>query len=237
MHFFTKVVVLLATLLSISAAPQREPKHQNNAPTVSVAELNDKNTQQEKNIGRGKRSAIVPIIENVGDDIYTGPQIPNEVDLLTEDDWLFVAEIVQELQRERAIQRQRQIEAYNDAIMQQQLDIEELKETQPVIVDVDPEISEQPIIVLQDDTLMSQEPQYVIANQPQSVPVLIDDETNTMIVPETEMEAAILLSSQQQQQNDDDPLVSELTDEIEKEQELREHIDEIALLLKTRYAL
>jgi len=144
---------------------------------------------------------------------------------------------VQELQRERAIQRQRQIEAYNDAIMQQQLDIEELKETQPVIVDVDPEISEQPIIVLQDDTLMSQEPQYVIANQPQSVPVLIDDETNTMIVPETEMEAAILLSSQQQQQNDDDPLVSELTDEIEKEQELREHIDEIALLLKTRYAL
>jgi hypothetical protein len=237
MHFFTKVVVLLATLLSISAAPPREPKHQNNAPTVSVTELNDKNTKQEKNIDRGKRSAIVPIIETVGDDIYPGPQIPNEVDLLTEDDWMFVAEIVQELQRERAIQRQRQIEAYNNALLQQQLEIEEAKETLPIIVDVDPEISDEPIIVLQDDTnvLMSQEPQYVIANQPQSVPVLIDDETNTMIVPENEIEAQILLSSQQPQ--NDDPLVDVLTDEIEKEQELREHIDELALLLKTRYAL
>jgi hypothetical protein len=90
-------------------------------------------------------------------------------------------------------------------------------------------------VLQDDDTLMSQGPEYVIANEPQSVPVLIDDETNTMIVPENELEAQILLSSQQQQS--DDPLVGELTDEIEQEQELREHIDELALLLKTRYAL
>jgi hypothetical protein len=121
-------------------------------------------------------------------------------------------------------------------MLQQEFDVEEARDSVPIVVDVDPEISEQPIIILQDDTLMSQQqPEYAVADQQLDVPILVDEDTNTVIIPENEFEAEILLSSQQPQ--NDDPLVSELTDEIEKEQELREHIDELALLLKTRYAL
>jgi hypothetical protein len=73
-------------------------QQQHNAPTVSVTQLNDKNTQPE--ISRGKRGVIVPVIESVGgDDENIRPQIQNEVDLLTEDDWIFVAQIVQVIER------------------------------------------------------------------------------------------------------------------------------------------